>query len=65
MRKRIARRIEALATEPRPSGVKKLEGEKDLYRIREGDFRIIYRIEDRILLILVLGIGNRRDVYRC
>jgi len=44
--------------------VKKLEGEADIYRVRDGNFRIIYRIEDRKLLILVLLVGDRRDVYR-
>ena len=64
MQKRIVRTIDALATEPRPEGVRKLGGEKDLYRIRVGDFRVLYRVEDRVLIILVIAIGNRRDVYR-
>ncbi len=61
---RVSRRIDALAQDPRPAGVKKLEGEADVYRVRDGNFRIIYRIEDRKLLILVLLVGDRRDVYR-
>lgn len=61
---RIARRIDALAENPRPYGVHKLEGGKGLYRIRVGDFRVIYMIEDRRLLVVVIRIGNRRDVYR-
>lgn len=61
---RIALRIDGLAENPRPYGVRKLEGEEDLYRIRIGDFRIIYTIENRRLLVLVIRIGNRRDVYR-
>ena len=44
--------------------MKKLEGKGDIYRIRDGNFRIIYQIEDRKLLILVLSVGNRRDIYR-
>jgi len=44
--------------------VTKLSGETNLYRIRDGDFRIIYTIEDRKLLILVLSIGNRREIYK-
>ncbi len=44
--------------------MKKLEGEGDIYRIRDGNFRIISQIEDRKLLILVLSVGNRRDIYR-
>ncbi len=61
---RVSRKIDALAQDPRPAGVKKLEGEADIYRVRDGNFRIIYRIEDRKLLILVLLVGDRRDVYR-
>jgi mRNA interferase RelE/StbE len=61
---RIAKRIDSLATTPRPSGCKKLAGAQRLYRIRIGDFRVIYSIEDRKLLVLVIRIGNRRDIYR-
>jgi len=61
---RVSRKIDALAQDPRPAGVEKLEGEADIYRVRDGNFRIIYRIEDRKLLILVLLVGDRRDVYR-
>lgn len=61
---RIARRIDGLAENPRPYGVRKLAGEEDLYRIRVGDFRVIYTIENRRLVVLVIRIGNRRDVYR-
>ncbi len=60
----IRERIDALAEHPRPRGVEKLSGEDDLYRIREGEYRIIYQIQDRQLLILVVHIGHRRDVYR-
>ena len=61
---RVAPRIDALASTPRPAGCKKLEGDERLYRIRVGDFRVIYRIEDRKLIVLVIRIGNRRDIYR-
>lgn len=61
---RIAARIDALAATPRPAGCKKLESKERLYRIRVGDFRVIYRIEDRKLIVLVIRIGNRRDIYR-
>src|SRR5467141_3577883 len=47
-RARLAKRIDALATDPRPSGVKKLGGTEDLYRLRGGDYRVIYLIEDRV-----------------
>jgi len=56
--------IAQLADTPRSPGVEKLSGEDRLYRVRGGDYRAIYRIEDDRLLILVLKIGHRRDVYR-
>lgn len=61
---RIAKRVEALATTPRPSGCKKLAGPEGFYRIRVGDFRVIYAIQDCKLLILIIRIANRREVYR-
>jgi mRNA interferase RelE/StbE len=61
---RFSRRIDALAGRPRHDGVKKLEGEASLYRIRVGDYRVIYTIQDKLLLILVLILGKRADVYR-
>jgi mRNA interferase RelE/StbE len=64
LRRRIAPAIEALRAEPRPRGSEKLKGRKDQYRIRVGDFRIVYAIEDDRLIILVLQIGHRRDIYR-
>lgn len=62
--RRIGRRIDALAEDPRPVGVEKLSGEDDFYSIRVGDWRIIYTIEDDILVVLVLKVGHRRDIYR-
>ncbi|MGQ0738021.1 MAG: type II toxin-antitoxin system RelE family toxin [Bacteroidota bacterium] len=48
-----------------PGGVKKLKGEKeDLYRIRSGDYRIIYSIEDKIRIVDIRKIGHRKDIYR-
>jgi len=61
---RIAPRIAALADELRPPGVKKLSGEAELYRIRVGDYRVIYAIEDVELVVLVVMVGDRKDVYR-
>jgi mRNA interferase RelE/StbE len=61
---RIKSKIDALVDSPRPDGVVKLSGEDNLYRIRVGDYRIIYSIQDNQLLILVLKIGHRRDVYQ-
>ena len=57
-------RLDALATEPRPAGAKKLKGSDDLWRIRVADYRIIYEIRDRILVVLVMRVGHRREVYR-
>ena len=56
--------ILGLADDPRPFGVKKLEGFNDLYRIKKGNYRIIYDIEDDILTVEVLKVGNRKDVYK-
>jgi mRNA interferase RelE/StbE len=64
VRKRIAPRVDAFGEDPRPHGVEKLEGEDDLYRIRVGSYRVIYAIRDRTLVVLVLRIGHRRDIYR-
>jgi mRNA interferase RelE/StbE len=57
-------RIDALANTPFPPNVKKLEGEENLYRVRAGDYRIIYQARKKILLIVVLAIGHRKEVYR-
>jgi mRNA interferase RelE/StbE len=64
IQKRIVRRLRMLKENPRPQGVKKLAGEEDLYRIREGDYRIIYTIRDKELIVLVVKIGDRKEVYR-
>lgn len=62
--RRVARAIDALALEPRPPGVDKLKGTDDYWRIRVDDFRIVYTIADQRLLVLVVRVGHRRDVYR-
>ena len=62
--KRIVTRIKTLQHNPRPQGVKKLTGDDDLYRIREGNYRIIYTIRDKELVVLVVKIGDRKEVYR-
>ena len=61
---RLKPRIDALTNNPRPRGVEKLQGEDNFYRIRMGDDRIIYQVQDKALLILVVKIGHRSDVYR-
>lgn len=64
IRERIARRIDSLAENPYPQGIKKIEGEDALYRLRVGDYRILYQVKRKILLVLIVGIGHRRDIYR-
>lgn len=61
---RVVRAIAGLAARPRPSGTRKLRGFDDVYRLRAGTYRILYSIEDRRLLVIVLKVGHRRDVYR-
>lgn len=61
--KLILRRILALADKPRPVGCEKLSGQPR-YRIRQGKYRILYEIEDDRLVIVVVKVGHRRDVYR-
>ena len=56
--------IRNLSENPRPQGVKKLSGEDNLYRIRIRNYRVIYKIEDNILLILIVSVGHRREIYR-
>ena len=62
--RRILKQIEALVANPRPSGVVKLEGASDLWRIRVGEWRVVYRISDRDRLVDVVAVRHRRDAYR-
>jgi mRNA interferase RelE/StbE len=62
--RRILAAIESLAQNPRPAGCTKMSGFNDVWRIRVGVFRIIYKIEDRRLIIEIVRVGHRRDVYR-
>jgi mRNA interferase RelE/StbE len=64
IRRRIAEAIDGLAEEPRSSGHTKLVDEDHLYRIRVGDYRIVYQIEDDRLVVLVVRVGHRKDIYR-
>ena len=63
MRERIGAAIDALATEPRPHGAVKLAGRDD-FRIRVGDYRIVYSVEEAEQIVLVARIAHRREVYR-
>ena len=60
---RVIRKIESLALDPRPAGCKKLKGYKDLWRVRIGDWRIVYIINDTAKLVSVTRIAHRREVY--
>jgi mRNA interferase RelE/StbE len=62
-RRRIVRRIQALADDPRPPGSEKLSGEEK-YRVRPGDYRIVYAIEDQGLVVYDIRVGHRREIYR-
>jgi mRNA interferase RelE/StbE len=62
--RRIATAVEALASDPRPAGVRRLTGATDLCRIRVGDYRVVYAIRDAELLVLVVRVAHRRQVYR-
>ncbi len=64
VRSRLIKRIESLGNNPRPHGVEALTDGGGALRVRVGAFRVIYEVHDAILLVLVLKIGHRRDVYR-
>jgi len=64
IQKRVDKKIIALADEPRPHDVKALHGENKLYRVRVGDYRIVYNIEDKIITIVIVRVRHRKDVYR-
>lgn len=64
-RLRIMEKIDALADDQMPSGSIKLQGQRpSLYRIRSGDYRVVYSIKKDVLIVLVVEIGHRREVYR-
>ncbi len=62
-RKRIARKLQRLASEPRPAGTEKLSGHEK-YRLRQGDYRMLYSVDDDERAVVIVKIGHRRDVYR-
>lgn len=64
VRERAEKRIDALADDPRPPKCKALHGEwKGHYRIRVGEYRVVYRVEDDVLIVLVIRVGPRGDIY--
>ena len=60
---RIFPRIEALAETPRPAGCRKLRGARDLWRIRLGDYRVVYQVDDAARVVEIRAVGDRKDVY--
>lgn len=64
VQKILVERAERLAADPRPAGAKKLAGRENRWRLRAGDYRIIYEIRDDHLVVLVVALGHRREVYR-
>ena len=63
-RRRVQAAIELLAEQPRPSGARRLVGGDGLMRVRTGDYRIVYEIHDDVLVVLVVAVGHRREIYR-
>jgi mRNA interferase RelE/StbE len=61
---RLIDRIKSLATQPRPSGSEKLAGRPNHYRVRQGNYRVIYSVDDQERVVEVVKVGHRRDVYR-
>ena len=62
--KRIDAKILSLADNPRPQGVEKLTSTEKIYRVRVGDYRIVYYIDDGVLVVTVVKVAHRREVYR-
>jgi len=63
-RQRIVMRIQSLARDPRPFGSEKLSGREDLYRLRVGRYRVVYSVGDAELVVVIVRVGHRKDVYR-
>jgi mRNA interferase RelE/StbE len=64
LKRRLTKALRALENDPRPAGCVKLQGGDELYRVRIGDYRIVYQVQDAMLLVLVAQIGHRREIYR-
>jgi len=61
---RLIEKVKSLANQPRPSGSEKLAGRPNLYRVRQGNYRVIYSVDDEARVVDVVKVGHRRDVYR-
>ena len=64
VRVRVLRKVDSLKAEPRPPGVLRLTGQRELWRLRVGDYRVIYTIQDSKLVITVVDVGGRGSIYR-
>lgn len=64
MIKRVLESVTQLAANPRPVACKKLRGADDLYRIRVADYRVVYAIDDSVLIIEIIRVGHRRNIYQ-
>jgi mRNA interferase RelE/StbE len=64
VQKRVALKIERLRDDPFPTGCKKMAALQDTWRVRAGDYRVVYQVHRGVLLVLVLTVGHRKDVYR-
>ena len=62
-RQRLVRRIQDLGEEPRPPGCQKLSG-RELFRVRQGNYRIVYEVKDQELTVLIVKVGDRKQIYR-
>lgn len=64
IRRRVQTAIDKLSQDPRPAGVRPLHGLKGAYRVRVGDYRILYTVDDGRLIVVVVDLGHRREIYR-
>ena len=64
IQKRMAKKLEDLKTNPYPSGVKVLKNGQGRLRLRVGDYRVIYRVENDVLVLLIITVGHRKNIYR-
>jgi mRNA interferase RelE/StbE len=64
VRRRIEPKVDAVAENPRPHGERKIEGEEFAYRVRVVDYRIVHEVHDRALIVVVMNVGHRREIYR-
>jgi len=64
VQRRVMHAVEGLENEPRPEGCRKLSGSDDVYRIRVGDYRVVYTVDDVVHIVAIERVGHRRDVYR-